>query len=133
METPAPVALTFPHWWGLLWPCPLAGPSSGCGRPASHGLASGREEDKAQSCSSSEVIFKILIISKAETLTNQNGPKAPCCARCEFSHCWMMERAWNARREVIVSWGEGRETQNDRYLSNGRKIFLILISVQPYE
>lgn len=32
-----------------------------------------------------------------------------------------------------MSWGGGQETQNDRYSSNGRKMFLILTSVQPYE
>lgn len=59
MENSAPVAFTFPHRWGLPRSCPQAGSSSGCGRPVSHGLASGGEEDKASGCFSSGVIFKM--------------------------------------------------------------------------
>lgn len=54
----ASATLTSPGPWGLLRPCPLAGPSSsGCRRPGSHGLASGREESMSQGCSSPGVIF----------------------------------------------------------------------------
>lgn len=107
METPAPVVLTSPHWWGMPRLGPLAGPSSGCRRPASHGLASGREEDKAQGCSSSGIMFKIFTTNMAETLTNWNGPMASCCARCEFFHHWMAVCSGRASRKVSVSWGRG--------------------------
>lgn len=100
---PSPGALTSPRRWGLPRPGRLAGPSSGFGRPASHGLASGRGEDKAQGFSSSGIKFKTFTANMAKTLTNQNGPKAPCCAKSESFHHWMVGCSGDPRREVSVS------------------------------
>lgn len=108
-----PAALTSRHRWGLPRPGPLAGPSSGCRRPAGHGLASGREEDKAQGCCSSGVMFKIFATSMAETLANQNGPKASFCASCEFFHHWMVGCSGipGGRSVCLGVGGEGEDSK----------------------